>query len=75
MIAKVDECDLSLKIPELGMYKYKLKLKGLKPTSQRSLHFKTSLGLESVQVYRFMHYLKKPTAYSVKIEKINSNGV
>lgn len=38
------ECDFILKNPILGDFKYKLLLKGIAPTSQRSLAFKCALG-------------------------------
>ena len=72
------------KSPDLGDYKYKLSLKGLKSTSQkylyiyiyiyRSLHFKTALGTELVQVFRFYHYLKKQTVYTLKLEKVGGGA-
>jgi len=74
MIVRSEECEIKLTSPDLGVYKYKLNLKGLKQTTQRSLHFKTSLGSESVQVFRFIHYLKKQTIYTAKIERINTSG-
>ena len=38
------EAEMSLKNPVLGDFNYKLILKGLAPTSQRSLAFKCALG-------------------------------
>lgn len=38
------ECEFALKNPVLGDFKYKLNLKGIAPTSQRSLAFKCALG-------------------------------
>jgi len=38
------ETDMVLKNPVLGDFNYKLRLKGVAPTSQRSLAFKCSLG-------------------------------
>lgn len=38
------EADMILKNPILGDFRYKLKLKGVAPTSQRSLAFKCALG-------------------------------
>jgi hydrocephalus-inducing protein len=34
-----------------------------------SLHFKVSLGSELVQVFRFTHFVKKQTVYTVKLER------
>ena len=44
MITDKDETMIVLKNPMLGDYKYKLLLRGVAPTSQRSLAFKCSLG-------------------------------
>ena len=44
MITEKDETLIVLKNPVLGDYKFKLFLKGIAPTSQRSLAFKCSLG-------------------------------
>lgn len=57
---------LLLKSAALGTYKYELILKGLVSTAQRSLHFKCALGTDLMQQFKFKHYLKKPTVYTVK---------
>jgi hydrocephalus-inducing protein len=74
LIVSEEESELVLKSPELGEYKYKLLLKGLVSTTQRSLHFKTALGSELVQAFRFNHYLKKATNYTVKCERLDGNA-
>ena len=51
--------------------KYKLQLKGLTATSQRSLAFRCALGNDLVQAFKFTHFLKKPTAYAIKIERLD----
>jgi hydrocephalus-inducing protein len=38
------------------------------------LHFKASLGSELVQTYRFVHYAKKASTYTVKVERISTGG-
>lgn len=58
----------------LGAFKYKLLIKGLQPSSQRSMAFKCALGGDLVQVFKFTHYLKKPTNYTVKVERIDNPG-
>lgn len=75
LVASEDEtCDLVLQNVALGNFKYKLLLKGLQPSSQRSMAFKCALGADVVQVFKFTHYLKKPTNYSVKVERIDMPG-
>jgi len=75
LIASEDEaCDLVLQNAVLGAFKYKLLLKGLQPSSQRSLAFKCALGGDLVQAFKFTHYQKKPTNYSVKVERIDQPG-
>lgn len=68
------EIDFVLKNPVLGDFKYKLLLKGLPASSQRSLAFKCGLGQDLVQAFKFTHYLKKPTNYAVKVEKLDQMG-
>ena len=66
--------DLILKNPILGDFKYKLMLKGLPATSQRSMAFRCALGADLVQAFKFTHYLKKATTYVVKVEKLDQPG-
>jgi len=68
------ECDFTLKNPILGDYKYKLLLKGIAPTSQRSLAFKCALGQDQMQAFKFTHYMKKQTTYAVKVERLDGPG-
>jgi hydrocephalus-inducing protein len=58
----------------LGTFRYKLLLKGLQPSSQRSLAFKCALGGDVVQAFKFTHFLKKPTVYTVKVERLEPKG-
>ena len=75
LIASEDEaCDLVLQNTVLGAFKYKLLLRGLQPSSQRSLAFKCALGGDLVQAFKFTHYQKKPTSYAVKVERIDQPG-
>ena len=68
------EIDFVLKNAVLGEFKYKLLLKGLPASSQRSMAFKCALGSDLVQAFKFTHYLKKATNYVIKIEKLDSAG-
>lgn len=36
--------------------------------------FKCALGNEMMQTFKFTHFLKKPTNYTVKIERIDAPG-
>jgi hydrocephalus-inducing protein len=73
LIAKdTEKSDLTLNNSILGVFKYKLHLKGLAPSSQRSMAFKCALGADVVQVFKFTHFLKKPTTYTVKVERIDN---
>jgi len=75
LVASEDEsCDLTLQNGALGVFKYKLVLKGQVPNFQRSMAFKCALGGEVIQVFKFTHYLKKPTNYAVKVERIDQPG-
>jgi len=62
--------NIIVKSPDLGEFPYKIKLIGTPSTSQRSMAFKTPLGTDLVQKFKFTHYLKKPTPYTVRIEKL-----
>jgi len=44
IVSENDEAELILKNPVLGEFKYKLVLKALAPSTQKSMAFKTSLG-------------------------------
>jgi len=61
-----------LRSNELGEFIYMLELNGLPAVSARTLHFKASLGSDIVQTFKFMNYVKKQTAYTVRIEKIGA---
>jgi len=75
LTASEDEtCDLVLRNAVLGAFKYKLLLKGLQPSSQRSLAFKCALGGDVVQAFKFTHFQKKPTTYAVKVERVDPAG-
>lgn len=43
---------------------------GLAQNSQKQLSFKTTLGTEIIQTFKFNNYLKKPTSYMCRIEKL-----
>lgn len=66
--------NLTLTNAILGSFKYKLLLKGLAPSSQRSMAYKCALGGDLVQVFKFTHFLKKATTYTVKVERIDNPG-
>ncbi len=36
--------------------------------------FKCALGADLVQAFKFVHYLKKPTTYAIKIERLDAPG-
>jgi len=74
LTAIIQPAKLTVKSPDLGEFTYDLMLKGQPSTSQRSMHYKTSLGTELVQAFRFQHFLKKQIQYIVKIERIGGAG-
>lgn len=69
LIIAESSCDVVLKNPQLGEFKYNFFLKGIAPTSQRSLAFKCSLGQDQMQTFKFVHYMRKAVTYSIKIER------
>eukprot|EP00826_Nyctotherus_ovalis_P043009 TRINITY_DN4497_c0_g1_i5.p1 TRINITY_DN4497_c0_g1~~TRINITY_DN4497_c0_g1_i5.p1 ORF type:complete len:195 (-),score=47.96 TRINITY_DN4497_c0_g1_i5:112-696(-) len=38
------------------------------------MHFKVSLGSELVQTFRFIHYVKAPTTYTVKLQRLSDSS-
>jgi len=70
LLANQFQSKFKLTSPELGEFVYLLNLTGLPSTIPRSMIFKTSLGTDVVQNFKFTHYLKKATDYQCKIEKI-----
>eukprot|EP01022_Parablepharisma_sp_SALTPOND_P020800 TRINITY_DN386_c0_g1_i3.p1 TRINITY_DN386_c0_g1~~TRINITY_DN386_c0_g1_i3.p1 ORF type:complete len:4093 (+),score=589.86 TRINITY_DN386_c0_g1_i3:873-13151(+) len=74
LVVESKKATLTLENSDLGTFSYKLMLKGLKSTTQRAMHFKASLGAELVQGFRFTHYVKNSTTYTVKIERISEAG-
>merc|ERR1711988_1866900 len=70
--AEEETIDLTLVNAVLGTFKYNLKLKGLQPSINRSMAFKCALGAEVIQIFKFTHYLKKPTNYAVKVERVDN---
>jgi hydrocephalus-inducing protein len=44
---------------------------GLPSTQTRQLTFKTTLGQEIVQTFKFINYLRKPTTYTCKVEPLD----
>jgi hypothetical protein len=75
LVTSADETvPLTLDDPVLGQFKYQLLLRGLQPNTQRSMAFRCALGADVMQVFKFTHFLKKPTNYAVKIERIDVPG-
>jgi len=64
-----------IKHPELGEFPYQLKLAGTQSNVQRSMTFKSPLGTELVQTFKFISYVKKPTTYTVRVDKVGSKTV
>ena len=74
LIVNVLQSKCKLTSPELGEFVYVLNLTGLPSTIQRSMIFKTSLGTDITQNFKFTHYLKKPTEYQCRIEKMGAKA-
>jgi hydrocephalus-inducing protein len=74
IVKELDVAEIVLKNPVLGEFKYKLNLKAIAPSTQKSMAFKTSLGNDQVQTFKFTHFLKKPTTYTIKVERLDAPG-
>lgn len=70
LIAATLQSKCKLISPELGEFVYLLNLTGLPSTIQRSMMFKTPLGTDDIQNFKFTHFLRKPAEYQCKIEKL-----
>lgn len=75
MTTEKDDYMLTLKNAVLGDYKFKLMLKAIQPSTQRSLAFKCPLGQDQTQPFKFTHFLKKQTNYAIKIERLDGPGL
>lgn len=74
LLAKEENAKITLKSLELGEFVYPLKLVGSPTTLQRTLAFKTNLGNDITQTFKFIHYGKKPTVYNCRVEKIGQKA-
>ena len=70
LLANQIQSKFRLSSPELGEFTYLLNLTGLPSTIPRTTIFKTSLGTDILQNFKFTHYLKKAADYQCKVEKI-----
>lgn len=75
LIISEQSTDVIFKNPVLGDFKYNFTLKGIAPTSQRSLAFKCALGQDQIQPFKFTHYMKKAVVYQIKVERADGPGV
>lgn len=76
LLVKDEQAKVQLKSPELGEFLYPLSLKGMAPsTIQRSMAFKSALGSEITQSFKFTNYCKKPTTYVARIDKLGVKPV
>jgi hydrocephalus-inducing protein len=75
LIISEQTTDVLFKHPILGDFKYNFTLKGVAPTSQRSLAFKCSLGQDQIQAFKFTHFMKKAVVYQIKVERADGPGV
>ena len=67
LIAKEENSKILIKSPELGEFLYPLKLTGTPSTSSRTLSFKSNLGSEQTNKFKFTHYGKKQTTYACRV--------
>ena len=70
IVGNNNNASVTIKSPELGDMKYPLVLKGTASNQVKTINnISACLGSDKVVSFSFMNYLKKPTDYSVKIEK------
>lgn len=65
---------LKLTSDALGDFVYDLKLLGKPSTAFKTLNFKANLGSDTVQQFKFINYVRKPTTYQVRIEPLSDKG-
>lgn len=76
LLAKEEQSKVSLKSPDLGEFIYPLALKGVSPaTVQRTMTYKTSLGSDIIQSFKFQNYCRKPTVYTCRVDKIGAKNL
>lgn len=59
----------------MGEFIYPLKLQGLPSTSDRVMNFKAALGGETSQKFKFVHFGKKQSVYTCKVEKLGQKTI
>lgn len=75
LLVKDEQGKVNLKSPELGEFIYPLQLKGLAAsTVQRTMSFKSSLGSDIIQTFKFQNYCRKPTIYQCRVDRIGPGG-
>lgn len=70
LLAREESSKVTIKSPELGDFIYPLKLTGSPSTSSRTLNFKTNLGTEQTNKFKFVNYAKKQVTFTCRVEKI-----
>lgn len=73
-MAKEENSKISIKSPDLGEFVYPLKLIGQPSTSDRVMNFKAALGGEITQKFKFIHYGKKASVYTCRVEKLGQKS-
>lgn len=61
-----DEARVSFTCRELGLYKYRLRMRGTPPPLDNSISFSVSLGGRQVLPFRFTHWLDAKAEYSCR---------
>eukprot|EP00743_Colponemidia_sp_Colp-15_P000860 GILK01000949.1.p1 GENE.GILK01000949.1~~GILK01000949.1.p1 ORF type:complete len:1078 (+),score=227.51 GILK01000949.1:666-3899(+) len=74
LVAGQAETSLTLRSAKLGEYKYKLTLKANPGGIERSLNFRSFLGSDLVQTFRFNHLLSKAISYTCTIDNLGKAG-
>ncbi len=67
LLAKEDSAKVTVKSAELGEFVFPMKLVGQPSTLIRNLNFKTNLGSDTTQSFKFLHFGKKPTTYTCRV--------
>ena len=75
LLVKEENAKVTLKSVDLGEFVYPLALKGMAASSiSRTMSFKSTLGSDIIQTFKFLNFCKKQTQYTCRVERLGPGG-
>eukprot|EP01028_Stygiella_incarcerata_P012050 TRINITY_DN7246_c0_g1_i2.p1 TRINITY_DN7246_c0_g1~~TRINITY_DN7246_c0_g1_i2.p1 ORF type:complete len:3099 (+),score=817.41 TRINITY_DN7246_c0_g1_i2:4292-13588(+) len=68
IVVQKSSAKIQIQSPELGLFLYEAQLVAVPAGPERSLHFHVALGNSASQSARFLHFLRAPCEYTIKLE-------